>query len=157
MQYRHYLFDWGDTLMADLPGYVGPMHQWPTVKVIEGASNCLSSLSQNASCHLATDARDSDVEDIARALRRGGIDQFIEQIFCYRRIGCSKSEAAFYKHIVRELDVELSEIVMIGDSIESDVKVPQSIGMDAIWYNPELLEVPVGVQAITSLNDLVDA
>jgi beta-phosphoglucomutase-like phosphatase (HAD superfamily) len=157
MQYKHYLFDWGDTLMADLPGQAGPMCQWPTVKVIEGAGNCLSVLSLNASCHLATDARDSDVEDIAKALKRGGIDQFIEQIFCYRRIGCSKSEAAFYEHIVGELGVELSEIVMIGDSIECDVRVPKSIGMDAIWYNPELLEVPVGVQAINSLNELVDA
>jgi FMN phosphatase YigB (HAD superfamily) len=157
MRYRHYLFDWGDTLMADLPGNAGPMYQWPTIKVIEGATDCLSVLSQNASCHLATDARESDVEDIAKALKRGGIDRFIEQIFCYRGMGCSKSEAAFYEHIVRELDAELSEIVMVGDSIECDVRVPQSIGMDAIWYNPELLEVPVGVQAINSLNDLVDA
>lgn len=157
MQYRHYLFDWGDTLMADLPGHAGPMYQWPTIKVIEGATDCLSALSLNASCHLATDARDSDVEDIAKALKRGGIDQFIEQIFCYQRIGYSKSEAAFYEHIVRELGAELSDIVMIGDSIECDVRVPRSIGMDAIWYNPELLEVPAGVQAITSLNDLVDA
>jgi len=157
MQYRHYLFDWGDTLMADLPGRAGPMYQWPTVKVIEGASNCLSALCKNASCHLATDARDSDVEDIVKALKRGGIDRFIEQIFCYRGIGCSKSEAAFYEHIVRELGVEVSEIVMIGDSIEYDVRVPQSMGMDAIWYNPELLEVPAGVKAISSLNDLVDA
>jgi putative hydrolase of the HAD superfamily len=133
------------------------MYQWPTIKVIEGATDCLSILSQNASCHLATDARDSDVEEIAKALERGGIGRFIDEIFCYRRIGCSKSEAAFYEHIVRELGAELSGIVMIGDSIECDVKVPQSMGIHAIWYNPERLEVSVGVQAISSLKELVDA
>jgi len=142
--------------MADLPGYTGPMYQWPTVKVIEGAIDCLSVLSQHASCHLASDARDSDVEDIARALKRGGINQFIDQIFCYKRIGCPKSDAAFYEYIVRELAADLSETVMIGNSIESDVKVPQSMGIDAIWYNPGQMEVPDEVLAITNLNELVD-
>ena len=142
--------------MADLHGCTGPMYQWPTVKVIDGAVDCLSVLSQEASCHLATDARDSDVNEIAEALKRGGIGRFIDQIFCYKRIQSPKSDTAFYEYIVRELGVDFREIVMIGDSMESDVKVPQSMGIDAIWYNPGLLEVPDGVQAISSLNDLVD-
>ena len=58
-RYKHFLFDWGDTLMVDYPDEEGPMFKWPKVAVVEGAFELLYILSRRAECHVATNAEDS--------------------------------------------------------------------------------------------------
>jgi hypothetical protein len=41
-----YLFDWGDTLMIDYPEAQGKMHEWRSVKAVDGAADALAFLSQ---------------------------------------------------------------------------------------------------------------
>jgi FMN phosphatase YigB (HAD superfamily) len=154
---RHYLFDWGDTLMADSPGQPGPMCDWPEVRLVEGASECLAGLSQVAPCHLATNARDSDEASIRRALQRAGIDGFLQRIFCFRQVGHMKPTPSYFQHIVTALGCMPGEIVMVGDSLHSDVLGAMSCGLQAVWFNPEAAPVPTGVTAITSLLELGDS
>jgi len=63
-RYQHYFFDWGDILMVDLPGHTGPMCDWPEIKLVDGAAQCLSALSGVASCHIATNALNSNEREI---------------------------------------------------------------------------------------------
>jgi hypothetical protein len=65
--YQHYIFDWGDTLMVDLPGQNGPMCDWPEIEVVAGATECLSALSKFAKCHVATNALNSNESQIRAA------------------------------------------------------------------------------------------
>jgi hypothetical protein len=67
---KHYLLDWGDTLMVDPPSQTGPMCDWPHIQVVEGAKACLQRLSQYAQCHLATNGEDSTEAQIRLALKR---------------------------------------------------------------------------------------
>jgi hypothetical protein len=30
--YKHYLFDWGNTLMVDIKGQTGPMYKWDKIR-----------------------------------------------------------------------------------------------------------------------------
>ena len=41
---RAVLFDWGNTLMRDLPGQHGPMRDWPHVEALPGALETLTAL-----------------------------------------------------------------------------------------------------------------
>jgi hypothetical protein len=53
---QHCIFDWGNTLMVDLPEMEGPMCSWSQVFMVEGADRVLAALSAQNTCHLATNA-----------------------------------------------------------------------------------------------------
>ena len=126
MNAKHFLFDWGDTLMADLAGQTGPMCRWPSVMAMPNAVEALERLSSLAHCHLATNARDSEPGQIRDALRRVGLDGFISRIFCFRSVGHAKPSPEFFAFISQELQCENEKIVMIGDDLEQDVN---SVGL----------------------------
>jgi putative hydrolase of the HAD superfamily len=151
---QHYLFDWGDTLMVDIPNQTGPMCDWPEIKVVDGASECLAALSYFANCHLATNALNSNESEIKAAFSRAGLNQYIDTIFCADSIGFSKPEPEYFQFILARLDVPKSNIVLIGDSLEKDIQGALKMGIDAIWYNPLRLAVPKGIRAISKLTEL---
>lgn len=153
---HHYLFDWGDTLMADLPGQTGPMCDWTEVRVVANAALALSRLTELAKCHLATNAKDSDLQQIRKALTRGGLDQWIDQVFCFRSIGYLKPSAEYFKFIADKLRVAKHEMTLVGDDLGKDVLGASRFGINAIWYNPKKEMVPDGIVAIADLNELPD-
>ena len=156
MPERHCLFDWGDTLMVDHPGQAGPMCDWPEGSLVDGAAECLRDLSRVARCHLATNARNSDAASIRSALRRAGIDELLEKIYCFREVGHLKPSPAYFEHIVTDLGCPPADIVMVGDSLEMDILGAMHCGLQAVWYNPSAKPAPAGVTTVTSLRDLVE-
>ena len=153
-QYKHILFDWGDTLMVDIPGCSGPMYQWPEVQVVEGALEVLERLSQSFRCHLATNAADSTEADIRKALQRAGLDGFIERVFCQRSIGCQKPSAEYFESVLSQLECESKQVIMVGDSLEKDIRGAERVGINAIWLDHNEVTAPKGVQSVTSLPEL---
>jgi putative hydrolase of the HAD superfamily len=151
----HYLFDWGDTLMVDLPNQTGPMCDWPSITVVPGALECLRYLSLNAECHLATNARDSNLAQIRSALQRAGLSQYLTNIFCYRTVGHDKADPAFYTSIINALDVSPQHITMVGDSLAKDIYPALAQGLQAIWFNPQQQIPPKHIMAIHQLVELV--
>jgi putative hydrolase of the HAD superfamily len=153
----HYLFDWGDTLMMDQLDQVGPMCDWPTVKVVAGAQACLARLSQTAQCHIATNAQYSNQQQIRQALKRGGLDHYIKDIYCFENLGMIKTHPEYYKKIITKLGVPAAQIRLVGDSLTRDVYPALAVGIDGIWFNPQQLPVPNKVQAVESLAQLAVA
>jgi len=141
--------------MVDFPNQTGPMCDWSTIAVVPGAVECLRRLSLKASCHLATNARDSNLAQIRLALQRAGLSQYLSNIFCYRTVGHDKADPAFYKHIADELKVEAQHITMVGDSLVKDIYPALTQGLHAIWYNPQLQTPPQQVECIHQLTELV--
>lgn len=151
---QHYLFDWGDTLMVDLPNQAGPMCDWPNVRAVEGALACLRMLSQHTHCHLATNAQDSSQAQIRLALKRAGLSEYIEHIFCSENLGVGKTDAGYYPAIAAKLDVPPEYITMVGDSLERDVHQAVKAGLKAFWFNPNNAAVTAGILSITNLESL---
>ena len=81
LKYKHYLFDWGDTLMVDFPNEKGPMYLLENVAAVEGAVEVLEKLSKEANCHVATNANDSNKVHIQKALKRVGLNKYIKEIY----------------------------------------------------------------------------
>lgn len=151
----HLLFDWGDTLMADLPGQSGSMWRWPEVRAMPDAREVLTVLAPRLPCHLATNAAESSDNEVRRALARVGMDGLIGRVFCRRELGVAKSDPAFYRRIAAELGVEAGELWMIGDSLANDVQSARAAGLQAIWLNSRGLPPPAGVMAISALPELI--
>lgn len=137
IQYRHILFDWGDTLMRDLPGQTGPMADWPKVEAMPGAERALHVLSAHSVCHLATNARDSDAVEIRRALARVGLDTHLCEIFCFKQLQVEKPASAYFQQIVKKLNCSPEQILMVGDNLQKDILGALDAGLDACWLNLE--------------------
>lgn len=136
-QYKAILFDWGDTIMKDFPGKPGKMRYWDIVEEVPNAKKTLCLLSNKTRCYLATSAEDSTKEDIIEALKRVELSQYFTEIFCYRNIGCKKTESRFYIEVLSQLKIKAKKIIMIGNDLENDVIIPISCGIKAILFDPK--------------------
>ncbi|PWV58903.1 putative hydrolase of the HAD superfamily [Plasticicumulans acidivorans] len=148
---RAVLFDWGDTLMRDLPAQHGPMCDWPAVEPMPGAAETLTALRRRGlRTALATNAADSDEAQIRRALRRGGLEHALDAVFCARALGCRKPEPAFFAACCAQLGLPPAAVLMVGDDLQADVLGAQAAGLSALWLRVAAPRI-VGVQAIDAL------
>ena len=152
---QHYLFDWGDTLMVDISNQTGPMCEWPKVCAVDGAKACLQRLSQRAQCHLATNAEDSTEAQIRLALKRVGLSEYVQHIFCSENLGVGKTDADYYPKITDKLNVNPEDITMVGDSLERDVHQALKAGVNAVWFNPNNGCAASDILAINKLDMLI--
>lgn len=156
LRYPTILFDWGDTVMRDDPTAVLPMVAWETVDVIEGTADVLAYLqSSGRRLVLATSAAISYENQIWGALARGGLDTYFSHIYCFKNTDLPKGED-FYSHILNDLGVSASDVLMVGDSFEKDVLSPNFLGIFAVWFNPGSDELQMSPLHITvhSMNEL---
>jgi putative hydrolase of the HAD superfamily len=149
LRYSHVLFDWGDTVMRDDPANTTPMVEWETVQVIEGIPGVLSYLrASGRNIILATSASISDEDQIRGALRRAGLDRFFSRIYCFKNTKLPKGEA-FYRYILNDLSIPAAHALMVGDSFEKDVLIPNTLGIFAVWFNPRSDEIRDGKWNVT--------
>lgn len=157
LHYRTVLFDWGDTVMRDDPALTVPMVEWPTVEVVEGIAEVLAYLhSGGRRVVLATSADISTESQIRGALARGGLDRYFARIYSFTNTNLPKGEA-FYRHILNDLRIPPSAALMVGDSFEKDVRVPNVVGISAVWFNPRSEETPRGdlYRTVHSMRELL--
>lgn len=131
------LFDWGDTLMRDFKEYSGPMKDWPRVESVPEAAEVLAGLHSTYLLCLATNADTSDETDIHLALQRVDLDRFLEKIYCFKTIGHRKPSSDFFAYILSDLGLTPGQVIMVGDSYETDVQGPVRCGLRAIWFNEQ--------------------
>ena len=122
--------------MRDDPASTVPMVEWETVEVVEGIRDVLAYLhASGRQMILATGAAISDEGQIREALRRGGLDPYFSEIYCFKNTHLPK-EQAFYRYILNDLDISPSDALMVGDSFEKDVQAANAVGIFAVWFNP---------------------
>lgn len=156
---RCILFDWGNTVMRDIPGYAGPMYQWPDVAAMPGAMGAIAAVGRNRIIALATNAADSCEEHIWMALGRVSLDMFINKIYCFQKIGYFKPSSEFFKHVLDDLKIMPQQIVMVGDEFDKDILGANSCDIFGIWINQESSERRIGrlYNTIYSLDELPGA
>jgi putative hydrolase of the HAD superfamily len=133
--YQTVLFDWGDTVMYDDPASNVPMVEWTTIRVVEGIADVLADLhASGRRIILATSASISNEGQIRGALARVGLDSYFSCIYCFENTRLPKGEA-FYRYILADLGLPASDVLMVGDSFEKDVQIPNEAGIFAVWFN----------------------
>lgn len=158
MHYKHIVFDWGDTLMRDDRSQKSAMYLWREVHAIDGAKRVVQELSRAFVISVATSAAQSDEEMVRKALRRVELDRYVSNVFTGRTIGKKKTDPAFWTQIQRELKAEAKEVLIVGDSFESDVLAPVEAGLTAIWLNvgSQLKRTGDGYSTINTLTELIE-
>lgn len=70
-----------------------------------------------------------------------GIAKYMDGIFISQILGANKPDKQFFDICFAEIpDFSLSETVIIGDSLSSDIKGGINAGITTVWFNPQGIE-----------------
>ena len=68
-------------------------------------------------------------------LQHAGILHLFEDTYISMDIGYDKPDVRFYREALRRCGLQPSEVLMIGDSMTTDILGAQAAGIDAIYFN----------------------
>jgi 2-haloacid dehalogenase len=78
------------------------------------------------------------LKDVQRPrLQHSAISSFIEKVFISEEMGVAKPASGFFEAVFREIGFPpKAEVLIIGDSLTSDIQGGISYGIDTCWFNP---------------------
>lgn len=74
-----------------------------------------------------------------------GLGKYFQNVIISEVVGVNKPDPLIFQHAVELAGTIKEESLMIGDSIEADVRGALGFGMDAIFFNPFGIEKPADV------------
>lgn len=73
-----------------------------------------------------------------KKLEKSGLQDIVSHIFISEIVGYEKPDINFFKKVISEVGInDLSEALIIGDSLTSDIQGGYNAGIDTCWYNPK--------------------
>ena len=83
-----------------------------------------------------------------KKLKLSGLDKIFDDIFISEIVDFEKPDKAFFDFVLKKLEVtDKKEVLIIGDSLTSDILGGNNAGIDTCWYNPShkknQLDIPV--------------
>lgn len=84
-----------------------------------------------------------------------GFAEVMNDLFISDEIGAPKPQADFFEYCLSKIEEkDRSKILLVGDSLSSDIKGANIVGIKACWYNPKEKELPVGYTVDYEITDL---
>ena len=73
-----------------------------------------------------------------KKLERSGLDKIADNIFISEEVGYEKPSIHFFERVIAKAGMDdVSQAVIIGDSLTSDIQGGANAGIDTCWYNPK--------------------
>jgi len=117
------------------------------------AHETLGYLKEKYSLHLISNGFKESTE---LKVSNNGLNEYFENVVISEVVGFNKPDKAIFNHALNLANAGISESIMIGDSLEADIRGAQDYGMKAIYFNPEKKEKPEDVeQEIACLSELM--
>lgn len=90
-----------------------------------------------------------------RKLEKSGLKELLDGAFISDRIGADKPDTAFFDEVRKQIgQYENNEIMIIGDSLTSDIQGGNRAGILCCWYNPGKKENHYGFKVDLEVQDL---
>lgn len=71
-----------------------------------------------------------------KRLNKSVIKQYISNIFISSDIGYQKPQKEFFQYVFDKLEVnDKNSVLIVGDSLSSDIKGGNNVGIDTCWFN----------------------
>ena len=126
-------------------------------QLIEGALELCQSLSASHRLFVITNGI---TKTQIKRLQQSGLYEFFEDIFDSQSIGFQKPSKEFFDYVMRHIkDFKIEEALVIGDSLNTDIKGGILAGIDTCWVNRNLKPSPAEMQityTVTSLGELYE-
>ena len=98
-----------------------------------------------------------------KKLRLSGLDKIFDEIFISEDVGYEKPNIEYFDHVFKKLGItDKSEVLIIGDSLTSDIKGGYLSGIDTCWFNPNhnpnMTDIPVTyeIDHLSKLKEFVE-
>lgn len=119
-----------------------------------GSETVLSYLQQKYTLHIISNGFK---ETTLTKMDRCNLNRYFTQVIISEDAGCNKPDPAIFRYALEKAGAEKAESVMIGDSLEADIRGAQDFGIRAIYFNPADKPLPGDVRCqIRQLNELMN-
>lgn len=92
-----------------------------------------------------------------KRLRQSGLHDYFEAIFDSQSIGYQKPSRPFFEHVAAHIrDFAVEDALVIGDSLNTDIKGGQQFGLHTCWVNRNGQSSPPDVQSTYTIGSLTE-
>ena len=111
--------------------------------MLDGAKEMLDELYAEYRLYLATNGI---INVQARRIVDADIGKYFDGVFVSEMIGYNKPDKRFFECAFRDIpDFELSETVIVGDTLTSDILGGINAGIKTVYFNPKKLKNDTGI------------
>ncbi len=122
--------------------------------IIPGAAEVLNELAEVATLAVVSNGF-TKVQ--TRRIQESGVEKYMEAVFISEKLGCDKPDRRCFDTALRQLGVEnYANVLVVGDSLSSDIKGGVNAGLDTCWYNPAEQENKSGLTPTYEIRDLTE-
>ncbi|HMI01108.1 MAG TPA: YjjG family noncanonical pyrimidine nucleotidase [Pedobacter sp.] len=119
-----------------------------------GSEKVLAYLQKKYSLHIISNGFK---ESTLTKMEVSGLNPYFTNVIISEDVGINKPDKAIFEYALDKAKALKHESIMIGDSIEADIRGAQGFGMKAIYFNPLNKELPEDVQwQINHLEELLN-
>ncbi len=92
-----------------------------------------------------------------RKLKESGLDEIFDGVFISDKVGYEKPSIEFFKAVQNEIgEFKSDEVMIIGDSLTSDIKGGNNAGILCCWYNPKNYENKHNLKIDYEIKDIAE-
>ncbi|MCI8453455.1 MAG: noncanonical pyrimidine nucleotidase, YjjG family [Lachnospiraceae bacterium] len=115
-----------------------------SAELIRGASALLEALKPKYELYIVTNGVAATQH---KRLRASGLERYFRGIFISEEAGADKPSKEFFEYVFAGMGRRDTErMLIIGDSLTSDIRGGNNMAVDTLWYNPHGQENTAGVQ-----------
>lgn len=123
-----------------------------TVEYIENAKEIVESLRGRYKQYIVTNGT---LSVQVKKIEKSGLKELIDGAFISDEIGYEKPSKEFFSFVLSNIiPCERDEVLIVGDSLTSDMKGGNISGIKCCWYNPEKLENNTSLKIDYEINKL---
>lgn len=123
-----------------------------TVCFLDGADRLVARLQGRVRQYAATNGTRTAQE---RKLKRSGLDKLLDGVFISELLGAEKPSSAFFDQVMEAVGpVDRRRVLMVGDSLTSDMAGGLGAGLTCCWYNPQKRPAPEDMALDYVISDL---
>lgn len=92
-----------------------------------------------------------------KKLKISGLNNIFDKVFISEDIGYEKPDIKFFDFVFDKLDIKKKEeVIIIGDSLNSDIKGGVDFGIDSIWFNPNHYKIKNEILPTYEIDSLIE-
>ncbi len=111
--------------------YKGNLGRFGTV-LMPGALAFVKRLSRSHHLYIVTNGLASTQH---QRFDRSPVLEYVDRLFISEEVGISKPEPEYFDYVVDAIGAPREQMLIVGDSLTSDIKGGAASGIDTCWYN----------------------
>lgn len=120
--------------------------------LIDGALELCAYLKERYDLYIVTNGTSSTQY---KRLAASGLDQYVKDIFVSEDAGSQKPQKEYFDYCFTRIpNADPSRMLLVGDSLQSDIRGGNAAGTDTCWYNPGGLLRQDGIRVDYEIREL---